>query len=25
VPVTGPEDPFRAGPASRVIEGEVAP
>jgi UPF0716 protein FxsA len=24
-PVTGPEEPFRAGPASRVIEGEVAP
>jgi UPF0716 protein FxsA len=24
-PVTGPQEPFRAGPASRVIEGEVAP
>jgi UPF0716 protein FxsA len=24
-PVTGPAEPFRAGPASRVIEGEVAP
>jgi UPF0716 protein FxsA len=24
-PVTGPDEPFRAGPASRVIEGEVAP
>ncbi|MCZ2850905.1 FxsA family protein [Modestobacter sp. VKM Ac-2978] len=24
-PVAGPDQPFRAGPASRVIEGEVAP
>jgi len=24
-PVTGPAEPFRAGPATRVIEGEVAP
>jgi UPF0716 protein FxsA len=24
-PVTGPDQPFRAGPATRVIEGEVAP
>jgi UPF0716 protein FxsA len=24
-PVAGPEQPFRAGPATRVIEGEVAP
>jgi UPF0716 protein FxsA len=24
-PVTGPEQPFRAGPATRVIEGDVAP
>jgi len=24
-PVPGPQEPFRAGPATRVIEGEVAP
>jgi UPF0716 protein FxsA len=24
-PVAGPQEPFRAGPATRVIEGEVAP